>query len=331
MTAEPTSASSPAAARRAGEYSAALVLGALTLAIVFRGFLAPIVDAPEVKTWFTIFVAIWVQATPFLVLGVVVSGAIAAYVPPTLLPRLLPKRQSLAVPVAGLAGVALPGCECGSVPIAGRLVAQGAPAAAALAFLLAAPAINPVVIVSTVVAFPNQPEMALARFAASLVTAIVVGLIWIRIGRDEWVERARRRVVVGGSRWQTFVATATHDFLHAGLYLIVGGFAAATLQVVVPRSVLDTVAGTPFIEIAAMAFLAVILSICSEADAFVAAGLTQFSPTSRLVFLVVGPMVDIKLVALQSGVFGRSFALRFAPLTLVAAVGVSLAVGWWLL
>jgi uncharacterized protein len=65
--------------------------------------------------------------------------------------------------------------------------------------------------------------------------------------------------------------------------------------------------------VVALAGLAVVLAICSEADAFVAASLSQFSLTARLVFMVVGPVVDLKLVALQTGVFGRRFALRFAP------------------
>jgi hypothetical protein len=80
-----------------------------------------------------------------------------------------------------------------------------------------------------------------------------------------------------------------------------------------------------------MAALAVLLSICSEADAFVAASLSQFSLTARLVFLVVGPVVDLKLVAMQAGVFGRRFAATFAPLTLVVAVAAALLVGWVLL
>jgi len=76
-----------------------------------------------------------------------------------------------------------------------------------------------------------------------------------------------------------------------------------------------------------LALLAVLMSICSEADAFVAASLTQFSPTAKLAFLVVGPMVDLKLIALQAGFFGRRFALRFVPLTFTLAVTVSLVVG----
>ncbi len=81
----------------------------------------------------------------------------------------------------------------------------------------------------------------------------------------------------------------------------------------------------------ALAGLAVVMAICSEADAFVAASLTQFSLTARLAFMVVGPMVDVKLIALQVGTFGRGFALRFAPLTLAVAMVSSAVVGRWLL
>ena len=317
--------------RRAGRRSLPtleLLALALILAVVLRPLMAGVFDRPVLQTWSTIFVSITVQALPFLVMGVTLSGAIAALIPPGWLAAHLPQRQSLAVPVAGLAGVALPGCECGSVPIAGRLTANGVSPAAAFAFMLAAPAINPVVLVATAVAFPGRPQMVAARFAASLLTAIAVGLLWGRFGRDALIDRARNRVVEGSTRWQSFSATARHDFLHAGGWLVLGGITAATLQVLVPRTVLDAVAGNEWLAIPALAVLAFVLAICSEADAFVATGLNQFSLTSRLVFLVVGPAVDLKLVALQAGIFGRGFALRFAPMAFAVAVVVATLVGW---
>lgn len=307
-----------------------IALGLLLLVLLpsqFRGVL----ESPGVRNWVTVFVAIFVQAVPFLVLGVLLSGAIAALVPPGWLAAHLPTRPVLAVPMAGVAGVALPGCECGSVPIAGRLVASGAPPAAAMAFLLSAPAINPVVLVATAVAFPGEPQYVLARFVASLGTAIAVGLIWSKVGKAIFHERAMKRVVVGASRWATFTGTSQHDFLHAGGFLVLGAMTAATLHTVVPKSVLDGLAGAGFASVLVLAGLAFVLAICSEADAFVAASLSQFSPTAVLAFMVVGPAVDVKLVALQAGTFGRSFAMRFAPITFVVAVGASVIAGSWLL
>jgi uncharacterized protein len=108
---------------------------------------------------------------------------------------------------------------------------------------------------------------------------------------------------------------------------VVGAAAAATLQVVVPRSLVLAVADHPGLSALALGGLAVVLAICSEADAFVAASLREFSLTARLVFLVVGPAVDVKLIAMQSGVFGRRFAARFAPLTFAVAVCWAVVVG----
>jgi uncharacterized membrane protein YraQ (UPF0718 family) len=323
-----TSTSQRTATRQSG---VAVVAVVVVLAAVFRPVLSNLLDKPAIANWATVFVAITLQAVPFLVLGVTISAAIAAYVPPALLTRLLPSRGQAAVPVAALAGALLPGCECGSVPIARRLIDRGAPTAAALAFLLAAPAINPVVLVATAVAFPGRPEMVAARFLASLLASVLVGWCWLRIGRTDLLRSRHRSHEHVGTRREVLLAAASHDFLSAGGFLIIGAATAATLQTVVPRTVLDHLAGSGALALLALGVLAVIMAICSEADAFIAASLRQFSATAQLAFMVVGPMVDVKLVALQAGTFGRAFTIRFAPLTFAAALGSAALVGWWLL
>jgi uncharacterized membrane protein YraQ (UPF0718 family) len=323
-----TSTSQRTATRQSG---VAVVAVVVVLAAVFRPVLSNLLDKPAIANWATVFVAITLQAVPFLVLGVTISAAIAAYVPPALLTRLLPSRGQAAVPVAALAGALLPGCECGSVPIARRLIDRGAPTAAALAFLLAAPAINPVVLVATAVAFPGRPEMVAARFLASLLASVLVGWCWLRIGRTDLLRSRHRSHEHEGTRREVLLAAASHDFLSAGGFLIIGAATAATLQTVVPRTVLDHLAGSGALALLALGVLAVIMAICSEADAFIAASLRQFSATAQLAFMVVGPMVDVKLVALQAGTFGRAFTIRFAPLTFAAALGSAALVGWWLL
>lgn len=303
----------------------------LVLLIVGQRWLVGLFDDPALQTGATIFVSIVVQALPFLVLGVVLSGAIAAFVPASFWKKALPKRPALAVPVAGAAGAVLPGCECASVPVANGLMSRGVAPAAALAFLLSAPAINPIVLASTFVAFPGEPMMVVARFIASLATAVIMGWLWLRFGKVQWLRIGPRDHLVGSSSWHTFRLTATHDFLHAGGFLVIGGLFAAALNVLVPQQWLAAVADQPILSVLVLAGLAVLLSICSEADAFVAASLTEFSLTAKLAFLVVGPMVDLKLISLQAGTFSSKFATRFAPTTFVLAVVMSLLVGWWLL
>ena len=299
----------------------------LVLLVVLRNPLAGLLSAAGLQTWTTVFVSVLVQAVPFLVFGVVLSAIIAVYVPRSFWARALPKHPALAVPAASVAGIVLPGCECGSVPIAGALIRRGVTPAAALAFLLAAPAVNPIVLTATAVAFPSNPEMVVARAGASLLAAMAMGWLWLRLGRADWIKLPHRPDLEGMSKAAAFWAAARHDVMHAGGFLVLGAAAAATINVAVPDRWLQTLAGHEVLSVLALAALAVLLSICSEADAFVAASLSQFSLTSRLVFLVVGPMVDLKLIAMQTGVFGRGFAARFAPATFAAAVLAALAAG----
>jgi uncharacterized membrane protein YraQ (UPF0718 family) len=308
----------------------AALLAIATVVSVLGPVLALDLYTPAVAAWWTVFTAVAVQGVPFLLLGTVVSAAIGAFVPERVLRRLLPRRPALAVPVAGVAGAVLPGCECASVPVAGSLMRRGVAPAAALAFLLSAPAINPVVLVATSIAFPGQPQMVLARLLASLGTAVVMGWLWARFGKEEWL-RLPRRAAPHATGARAFLAGLQHDFLHAGGFLVLGAGAAATFNIAVPRSVLDVFTGSPWLSVLLLALLAVVLCVCSEADAFVAASLSAFPATARLAFMVVGPMVDLKLIALQAGTFGRSFAVRFACLTWVVAVAASVLVGWWLL
>ncbi|MFE0512447.1 permease [Streptomyces sp. NPDC058964] len=303
--------------------------GAVALALAGTQWL----NHPAVEAWRTVCLAITVQALPFLLLGTVLSGAINAFVPADLFTRALPRRPALAVPVAGMAGAVLPGCECASVPVANSLIRRGVTPAAAFAFLLSAPAINPVVLTATAVAFPGSPAMVAARLLASLVTAALMGWLWLWLGREEWLRPVVRHTghQRGHSRWTEFRLGFQYDFLHAGGFLVLGAMAAATFNVMVPRSVLDAFSGSPWLSVLFLAGLAVLLAVCSEADAFVAASLTGFSPTARLAFMVVGPMVDLKLIALQAGTFGRAFAWRFSTATTVTAVAVSVLIGGALL
>jgi hypothetical protein len=297
-----------------------VLLGAVAVALAVGG--------AGVRIGATVFVAVCVQALPFLVLGVLVSGAIAAFVPVGALRRVLPRHPVAAVGVAGVAGMALPGCECASVPVAGRLLRQGVPAPVAVAFLLAAPAVNPVVLVATAVAFPAAPVMVVARLLASLLTSFVMGWWWSRAGRAEWItDRGTEPDGPVASRWAVFAEAARADLLAAGGLLVVGALAAAAMNVLVPPSWFGSLGGNAVTGVLVLAVLAVVLAVCSEADAFVAASLSALPLLPRLVFLVVGPAVDVKLIALQAGTFGRAFAARFAPATFVVAVGSAVVVG----
>jgi uncharacterized membrane protein YraQ (UPF0718 family) len=242
--------------------------------------------------------------------------------------RAMPGRRALAVPIATIIGAAMPGCECGTVPVAAGLMRRGVPPGPATALMLSAPATNPVVLAATAAAFPGQPGLVAARFVASLSVALAAGFCGLRPRRLA----PHEHVGSGAARLRDRVGfLAAHDLAQSLGLLSIGAASAATLTVLLPQSLLDGVSSSVLLGITAAAVLAVLLAVCSEADAFIASSLPQFSPLAQLTFMVVGPAVDVKLVALQAGAFGWRFALRLSLLAFVCAVAAALATGTALL
>lgn len=279
------------------------------------------------ETWAAMFVAITIQSLPFLLLGVLLASAISTLLSEQVISRVFPRKDAYAVPVATVAGIGLIGCECASVPIANSVIRKGVGAPAAMSFLLAAPAVNPVVIVSTLVAFPGKPEMALARFVASFCVSLVVGWLWVRVGRGVPMGAADAGEHEHGRGLSGFLAAVHHDLITTVGYLIIGAMIAASVNTFVPKRLLSSIGSHEVLGVLVLAGFAFIVALCSQTDAFIAASLTAFSPTARLAFLVVGPAMDVKLATLETGVFGRRFAVRFVPLVLVVAVISATLVG----
>lgn len=283
-------------------------------------------DRDAVATVTVIFVSIAVEAMPFVLLGALVSGAIAVWAPDALFARIaaLPVRRQMAG--AMLCGVALPVCECGSVPVARRLMLRGLHPSAAIAFMLAAPIINPVVLASTWVAYQGRAplDMVLGRLVLGLAVASCAALVLARHvrPRPDAARVAEHAHAHGGVR--AVLAHAAADLAFMGRFVVAGALLAALVQVVVPPAVLSGVGSAPVLGPLAMMGLAVLMSLCSEADAFVAVSFVSFEPAAQLAFLVLGPVLDIKLAFLYSAAFGRRFVVLLAlvaiPITLAGAL-----------
>lgn len=156
---------------------------------------------------------------------------------------------------------------------------------------------------------------------------MTVGLLWTRWGRPLPLPSE----TTGVRPWRVMLHTVVDDTSNSAGYLAVGAAAGATLTVLVPRGWVNALAGLGPLSILAMAVLAVLLAVCSEADAFLASALRAFSPTAQLAFMVVGPVVDLKLIALQAGTFGPAVTRRLAPMAFAAAVISAAVVGTVLL
>lgn len=132
----------------------------------------------QLNTAFTLFLSLLVEAIPFLLLGVLLSSLLLFFIDERKLMAAMPRNPLLGAIFGSFGGFLFPVCECGNVPVARRLLLQGAPTAVAIGFLLAAPTVNPIVIWATWVAFRDQPEIVVFRVLFSLGIAIFISCIF---------------------------------------------------------------------------------------------------------------------------------------------------------
>lgn len=297
-----------------------------------------------VSIFSTRFLGIFIEAAPFLLLGTLVSGLIDAFVSADDIARLMPRNPLLATLIGVFMGFTFPVCECGVVPVVRRLYTKGLPMSVGVTFLLAAPVMNPVVLVSTYVAF-GWGAVLIGRFVITAVVALAVGLVFALAARPQEVLRpASLMPVAGGSGdaiplyartpRKPFLAgmgealrMAGDEFFEMGRYLIIGSLLAAGMQTLISQDVLLALGKGPVISVIVMQGLAFLLSVCSTVDAFLAlAFVGTFTTGSILAFLTFGPMVDIKSTLMFMGVFKPRVVLYLILLPLL----MTLLIGVWL-
>jgi uncharacterized membrane protein YraQ (UPF0718 family) len=265
----------------------------------------------------TVFLGIFIEAVPYLLLGTLASGLVEVFLSQDWIARLSPQRALPAAVFGAFLGLVFPVCECGVIPLTRRLFRKRLPLSMGIAFLLAAPVLNPIAIFSTATAF-GWGRMLVWRLGLTLIIAVTVGLVFS-------AEKDMSNVLRGllfelelpvvntqpipqtiSEKFCRAMVISADEFFEMGRYLIMGASLAAVMQTFVPQTSLLTVGSGPLLSVMAMLALAVLLSICSTVDAFVALGFVgTFGFGAILSFLVFGPMVDIKSILMYLQVFRR--------------------------
>ncbi|HPA19420.1 MAG TPA: permease [Verrucomicrobiae bacterium] len=280
------------------------------------------------------FLSVLFEGFPFLVFGTLVSGVIDAFVPPAWFRRAVPRNRVVAVALSGLFGLVFPLCECGIVPVMRRLIRKGVPAACAVTYMLAAPIVNPITLLSTLAAFQGQGPwwMASLRLGLGYVVAAGAGLLVLRVRPEAFLRHASADLPGEGSsddgdslpmraRFARAVRCSASDFLDVAAFLVMGAAIAAVFNTAVSREIIVPLASSAPLAVGSLMGGAVVLSLCSTSDAFIAATLNQFPFASKLAFLVFGPVFDLKLAFMYNAVFRTWFVG-------LLALGTGAAIFW---
>ena len=291
----------------------------------------------QVRTLSITFVSIVLEAFPFMLVGSLIGGFIEVFISRERIAKLMPRGSWLAIFVGAGLGFILPVCECAIVPVVRRLLTKGVPLGAAVAFLLGGPIFNPVVATSTAVAYSFVWEIVATRLVLGFMIAVTIGILMdLFFSRENAVlpqPKAEKEcgcghdhcshdhghdheaVVPFFTKVGRAITHAADDFFDIGRFLVIGAFIAAVLQSVVARQAFfELIAGTPLLSILLMMGLAVVLNLCSEADAFVAASFrsTLVPLSAQMGFMVLGPMLDVKLLIMYTRVFRKRAIVALA-------------------
>jgi uncharacterized membrane protein YraQ (UPF0718 family) len=264
------------------------------------------------------FVFVWwgllYEAFPFVALGALLAGFIERCLSRETIARFFPANRWLGLAASAGLGLLFPMCECGVVPVVRRLLSKGVPVSCGIAYLLASPIVNPLVILSTLLAFRGRDAWTVAglRTGAGYLIAVLVGLaVWKLFGEDRIVLPAHadehhhehHHNHGWGGVIRDVLAIAAGDFLQIGATLVLGAAIAAAINSGFSRDAMAPLAENPWTAVSGMMVLAVALNLCSEADAFVAASFYAFPLAAKLAFLVLGPMFDLKLLVMYTALF----------------------------
>ena len=278
------------------------------------------------------FTSIIYEALPFIVLGVLIAGLLEEFVPQQALARIIPRNRFLAIGIGGILGLVFPMCECGIIVVMKRLLRKGLPLSVCVAYVLAGPVINVVVMTSTYVAFdpPQQSDTILGgpwfvvaqrvglSYVIAFTTALLVDWQWNKHGTrllhpsvvrglkdPNAVEEAEEKANTWKDSVNNITQTALHEFVDIMAFLVLGAILAAGGKYAMKQANLDAFfQESPAVAILLMMGIAILFCLCSEADAFVAANFPMFwPPASKLAFLVLGPMLDLKLYLMYTRVF----------------------------
>lgn len=282
-----------------------------------------------------IFLSIIIEALPFVLIGALISGFIDVFITPEKVHKLLPQNRFLAILFGTFIGFIFPSCECGIVPIVNRLLEKKVPQYTAIPFLVTAPVINPIVLFATYTAFGNSMLFAMYRALGAILVSVVLGIILGFFVKNPILKENKlshhQHDYSNKTSWQKVGFALIHaidEFFDTGRYLVFGCLFASLVQVYIPTAVLTTIGHNPLSAILLMMLLAFLLSLCSEADAFIAASLlSSFGFAAVMAFLVIGPMIDVKNLLMMKHYFTGKFIIGFISVITLVILGYSLLLG----
>lgn len=294
-----------------------------------------------------LFLSIFFESLPFLLLGAFLSSLIEEFVSDEVISKIIPKNIILGSLFGIFLGFFLPACDCAVIPISRKMIQKKVPLNVAISFMLSSPIINPVVLLATYTAFyQTNIKIFYYRFIFGIIISLIIGIIMGVIfhhqsilkndlsiehqseeEEDDFKELEKYTIHFHSNHVSSIIKHTGEELLDVMKFLFIGSLLASAIQVIVPNDIILMFHSNKVLSIIILMLFAYFISLCSTSDSFVGRSLlTTFGENAVFAYLLLGPMIDIKNTIVLAGNYQKKFVLFLISLIFIIIFFFSLVV-----
>ena len=289
---------------------------------------------------------IWIlllAMSPYLIFGFALAGVLKVLIPDEFLLKHLSGKKWTTVFKAAFAGVPLPLCSCGVIPVTAHLKKSGAGRGAVIAFLTTTPTtgIDSILATFSLLGW----GFALVRIVASFFIGIIAGLFSNLLASDQ-----QKNILPDPDTCTGDCMTQRHfngvfgkikDILEyayvelvddIGKWLVIGIVAGGVISYFVPTEFVQNYLSNPLFSYPLMLLLAIPTYVCATGSIAIAASLIikGMNPGAGLVFLIAGPATNAATVSFVGGKLGKKTLFIYLSSIIIGSVtfGVIMDIAW---
>lgn len=301
------------------------------------------VSFQNIAKFHQMFFSIVLQAIPFLLIGIVFSSLLQLYISDERFIKFVSKHRILSLPLMIISGCMLPLCDCAMVPLTEKFIQKGVSIPLAMVFFTTSASINPIVILSTYYAFPENSMYVWLRVLISVGVALFVGVgfavythyvkesvlkasnLYLQKSYDYDIQKCMKKGRMG--RFTALGLHVSNEFFRIMVYVVAGALLSTIVQLIHTSYPEFLLFENESLIVIYMLFASIFLSICASSNAFIAKGFTNSLPLGSVFpFMAFGPLLDIKNLFILSSRFKRRFMVVYIAIMLVLFLGISVLI-----
>jgi len=285
--------------------------------------------------YLTPFILLYNMMSPYLLLGFFIAGFLKAFLPKEKYIGHIAKPNFSSVLWATFAGIPLPFCSCGVIPMASSLNKEGASKGATVSFLTSTPQTNIHSIIATY-SLLGLP-FAIIRPIVAIISSFTGGIAANKfdkttVFKKDITAKIENTVNIKNKIFQTFHYGFVEMIQDIGKWLLFGIFFAGLLVIFLPESIFSTYLNNPILNMFIVLLVAIPSYTCSIGSVPMAAVLLMkgLSPGATFIFLMAGPVTSIASMTVIGKTMGKRCLIIYVINIVINALFFGLVIDYFI-